>query len=124
MKKFLAIALFFFGGIAVAQAQQTSPVWPGCEDAADKSECFNKKLNAHVRKHYKYPMKDNEYIRGQVKVSFDINKKGEVVVKSIEGSEPLVNEAARKMLEKIPDMEPGTLNGKPDNRNFTTTYRF
>ncbi|WP_324721613.1 energy transducer TonB [Salinimicrobium sp. HB62] len=124
MKKFLVITCFFFGGIAVSQAQQTSPVWPGCEDAEDKSECFNEKLNAHVREHYEYPMKDNEYIRGQVKVSFDVNEKGEVVVKSVEGSEPLVNEAAREMLEKIPDMEPGTLNGEPDSRNFTTTYRF
>lgn len=124
MKKFLVITCFFFGGIAVSQAQQTSPVWPGCEDAEDKTECFNEKLNAHVREHYEYPMKNNAYVRGQVKVSFDINKKGEVVVKSVEGSEPLVNEAARNMLEKIPDMEPGTLNGEPDTRNFTSTYRF
>ena len=124
MKKFLVITCFFFGGIAVSQAQQTSPVWPGCEDAEDQSECFNEKLNAHVREHYEYPMKDNEYVRGQVKVSFDVNEKGEVVVKSVEGSEPLVNEAARKMLEKIPDRTPGTLNGEPDSRNFTTTYRF
>ncbi|WP_029035077.1 energy transducer TonB [Salinimicrobium terrae] len=124
MKKFLVITCFLFGGIAASHAQQTSPVWPGCEDSEDKSECFNEKLNAHVKKHYKYPMEGNEYIRGQVKVSFDINKDGEVVVKSIEGSEPLVNEAAREMLNKIPDMKPGTLNGEPDNRNFTSTYRF
>lgn len=124
MKKFLFIACFFFGGIAVSQAQQTSPVWPGCEDAEDPSECFNEKLNAHVKKHYEYPMKDNEYIRGEVTVSFDVNEEGVVVVKSVEGSEPLVNAAARKMLEKIPDMKPGTLNGEPDTRNFTTTYRF
>jgi hypothetical protein len=124
MKKFLVITCFLFGGVALSQAQQTSPVWPGCEDAEDKSECFNEKLNAHVREHYEYPMQGNEYVRGQVKVSFDINEKGEVMVKSIEGSEPLVNEAAREMLEKIPNMEPGTLNGEPDSRNFTTTYRF
>jgi len=124
MKKFLVITCFFFGGIAVSQAQQTSPVWPGCEDAEDKTECFNEKLNAHVKEHYEYPMKENAYVRGQVKVSFDISKNGEVVVKSVEGSKPLVNEAARNMLEKIPDMEPGTLNGEPDARNFTSTYRF
>ena len=124
MKKFLVITCFFFGGIAVSQAQQTSPVWPGCEDAEDKSECFNDKLNAHVREHYEYPMKQNAYVRGEVTVSFDVNKEGVVVVKSVEGPEPLVNEAARKMLEKIPNMEPGTLNGEPDNRNFTSTYRF
>jgi TonB family protein len=124
MKKLLVIACFFFGGIAGAQAQQTSPVWPGCEDAEDKSECFNEKLNAHVRENYEYPMKQNAYVRGEVKVSFNINEEGKVVVNSVEGSEPLVNEAAREMLKKIPDMKPGTLNGEPDSRNFTTTYRF
>lgn len=124
MKKFLMITCFFFGGLAVSQAQQTSPVWPGCEDSEDIGECFNEKLSAHVREHYEYPMKDNEYIRAQVKVSFDVNEKGEVVVKSVEGPKPEVNAAAREMLEKIPDMKPGTLNGEPDNRNFTTTYQF
>ncbi|NJW53503.1 energy transducer TonB [Salinimicrobium oceani] len=124
MKKFLMITCFFFGGMAAAQAQQTSPVWPGCEDSEDKAACFNEKLSAHVREHYEYPMKNNEYIRAQVKVSFDVNEKGEVVVKSVEGPKPEVNKAAREMLEKIPDMKPGTLNGKPDSRNFTTTYKF
>ena len=124
MKKFLLITCFLFGGVVVSQAQQTSPVWPGCEGKEDLSKCFNEKLNAHVREHYEYPMKDNEYIRGKVTVSFDINEKGEVVVKSVEGPKPEVNAAAREMLEKIPDMKPGTLNGEPDSRNFTSTYQF
>ncbi len=63
-------------------------------------------------------------LRAQVKVSFDINKKGRSCGKTVEGPKPEVNAAARKMLEKIPDMKPGTLNGEPDSRNFTSTYRF
>ena len=124
MKRFMIVICFLFGGIAASQAQQTSPVWPGCEDAEDVGECFNKKLADHVRSTYEYPMEGNEYIRGTVTVSFDINEKGEVVIKSVEGKEPKVNQAAREMLEKIPDMKPGTLNGEPDYRNFTSTYRF
>ena len=124
MKKFLVITCFLFGGIAVSQAQQTSPVWPGCEEAKDQSKCFNEKLAEHVRNNYEFPMKENEYIRGKVTVSFDVTETGEVVVKSVEGPKPEVNAAARKMLEKIPDMKPGTLNGEPDSRNFTTTYQF
>lgn len=124
MKKFLVIIFLFFGSLTAAQAQQTSPVWPGCEEVEDKSKCFNEKLAAHVRKNYKYPMKGNEYIRGKVTVSFDVTETGKVVVKSVEGPKPEVNAAARKMLEKIPDMKPGTLNGEPDSRNFTSTYQF
>lgn len=124
MKRLMTVVCFIFGGIAVSQAQQTSPVWPGCEDAEDVKECFDEKLAAHVRENYEYPMEGNEYVRGTVTVSFDINEKGEVVIKSVEGDEPKVNQAARELLEKIPDMKPGTLNGEPDSRNFTSTYRF
>lgn len=124
MKKFLVITCFLFGGLTAAQAQQTSPVWPGCEEVEDQSKCFNEKLAAHVRNNYEFPMQGNEYIRGKVTVSFDVTETGKVVVKSVEGPKPEVNAAARKMLEKIPDMKPGTLNGEPDSRNFTTTYQF
>lgn len=124
MKKVLFITCLFFGGIAVSQAQQTSPVWPGCEDSKDVKACFNQKLSKHVQENYEYPMEGNEYIRGKVTVSFDISKEGKVVVKSVEGSKPAVNEAAREMIEAIPDMKPGTLNGEPDSRNFTVPFNF
>jgi len=114
----------FFGVITASQAQQTSPVWPGCENSEDVSACFNKKLAEHVRENYEYPMDGNKYVRGKVTVSFDINKEGKVEVKSVEGPEPAVNEAARKMIEAIPDMKPGTLNGEPDSRNFTVPFNF
>ena len=123
MTKLLFIACFLFSGIAFAQ-EQVSPVWPGCEDSEDISKCFNQKLSQHVAENYEYPMNGNEYIRGKVTVSFDINKKGEVVVTSVEGAEPAVNQAAREMLKKIPDMKPGTLNGEPRVSTFTVPFQF
>lgn len=122
MKKLLLVACFLFSGIAFAQAEQTSPVWPGCEDAEDTSACFNQKLGEHVQKNYEYPMEGNEYVRGKVTISFDIDENGEVVVNSVEGPEPKVNEAARVMIMKIPKMQPGTLQGEPDARTFTVAY--
>lgn len=126
MKRILLIACFVIGGMGVSNAQeQTTPVWPGCEDAEDQKKCFNQKLSAHVSQNYEYPMNDNnEYVRGQVKISFDINEEGEVEINSIEGPEPEVNQAAREMINKIPKMKPGTLNGEPDARTFTSTYKF
>ena len=123
MKKLLFVACFLFSGIAFAQ-EQTSPVWPGCEESEDISKCFSQKLSQHVREHYEYPMVNNEYVRGKVTVSFEINEEGEVVVKSVEGAEPAVNDAAREMLEKIPDMEPGTVNGEPRVSTFTVPFQF
>lgn len=124
MKKLLITACLFFGATAFSLAQQTSPVWPGCEDSEDLSACFNQKLTKHVQENYEYPMENNEYIRGKVTVSFDISEAGDVVVKSIKGPKPAVNKAARKMIEAIPEMKPGTLNGEPDSRNFTVPFNF
>lgn len=124
MKRILLIACFLIGGIGVSNAQQTSPVWPGCENSEDVKACFNQKLSAHVAEHYEYPMDGNEYVRGKVTVSFDIDENGDVVINSVEGSEPKVNQAAREMLSKIPKMKPGTLNGEPDARTFTVPFNF
>ncbi|SHG62584.1 TonB protein C-terminal [Salegentibacter echinorum] len=125
MKKFMLITCFIIGGFATAQAQQTSPVWPGCEDAEDVKACFNQKLAQHVRKNYEYPQsEDGEYIRGKVKISFTITEEGKAVVESVEGDKAEVNAAAKAMIQKIPDMEPGTLNGEPDDRNFTVPFNF
>ena len=125
MRKLLFLTCMFFSVTAFSQAQQTSPVWPGCENAEDLSACFNQKLGQHVQENYEYPMNDdNEYVRGKVTVSFDINQDGEVEVNSIEGEQPQVNEAARQVISEIPDMEPATLNGEPDARTFTVGYNF
>ena len=118
----MLIACFVVGGLTSAQAQQTSPVWPGC-DAEDAKACFNQKLSEHVSENYEYPQtEDGDYIRGKVEISFTISEEGKVVVNSVEGPEPKVNEAAKEMIQKIPDMEPGTLEGEPDDRNFTVAY--
>jgi len=103
MKKLLVITCFLLGGISLANAQQTSPVWPGCENSEDVKKCFNQKLSQHVSKNYEYPKNDKgEYVRGKVTISFDINENGEVVVNSIKGKESEVNKAAREMIKKNP----------------------
>lgn len=40
MKKLLVITCFLLGGMGIANAQQTSPVWPGCEDTESIKEVF------------------------------------------------------------------------------------
>lgn len=125
MKKLIVLACFLIGGVSLSSAQQTSPVWPGCENAEDVKNCFNQKLSQHVSDNYEYPKNDaGEYVRGKVTVSFTITENGEVEVNSVEGAKPQVNQAAKAMLMKIPKMEPGTLNGEPDARNFTVPFNF
>lgn len=57
-------------------------------------------------------------------IKFEVDEEGKVNVLNIEGDEPLVNEAAKEMIEKMPKMEPGTLQGEPDAREFTVPFKF
>lgn len=126
MKKLLVITCFLLGGIGLANAQQqTSPVWPGCENAKNVKKCFNQKLSEHVRSNYVYPKNDQgQYERGKVTVTFTVEKNGEIVVNEVKGKNPAVNQAAKEMLQKIPKMKPGTLEGEPDDREFTMSFNF
>lgn len=125
MKKLLLIASFIVATATTLQAQQESPVWPGCEGSENVKSCFNKKLSQHVRDNYEYPKNDaGEYVRGEVTITFEVDEKGIVNVINVKGDEPLVNEAAKKMIEKMPKMKPGKLNGEPDAREFTVPFKF
>ncbi|MDR9458194.1 MAG: energy transducer TonB [Salegentibacter sp.] len=130
MKNLFVIALFFVTGFGFAQetsvegntvtSKQTAPVWPGCEDESDKKSCFNMNLMTHVKENYKYPKNDEgEYLRGKVTIKMEVNEEGIVVIKSVEGDNPKVNAAATEMIEKMPKMQPGTLDGKPSAISYT-----
>lgn len=130
MKNLFLVVFLFVGSLGFAQeteaegnkvtSKQSAPVWPGCEDSEDKKACFNQKLMEHVQNNYEYPKNDDgDYLRGKVTIKLEINEEGEAVVKSVEGAEPKVNEAATAMVEKMPTMEPGTLDGKPKTTSYT-----
>ncbi|MGY5850008.1 energy transducer TonB [Salegentibacter sp. F14] len=130
MRSLFVIALFLTTSFGFAQetsvegntvtSKQTAPVWPGCEEEADKKSCFNQKLMTHVRENYQYPKNDDgEYLRGKVTIKMEVNEEGNVVVKSVKGGAPKVNAAAKEMIEKMPKMQPGTRNGKPSAVGYT-----
>ncbi|MUP42014.1 energy transducer TonB [Gramella aestuarii] len=105
--------------------RETAPIWPGCESADDKKECWNKNFMDHVKQNYKYPKNEKgEYIRGKATVSMEITEKGNVVVTKVEGDNPKVNAAAKKMIMSIPKMTPGKLAGKPRAIKYTIPLTF
>ena len=130
MRSLFFVALFFVTSLGFSQdtkvegntvtSKQTSPIWPGCEGEEDTKACFNQKLMAFVPENYEYPKtEDGDYLRGKVTIKMEVNEEGNVVVKSVDGPEPKVNEAATAMIEKMPKMEPGTLDGKPRAASYT-----
>ncbi|MGY5846507.1 energy transducer TonB [Salegentibacter sp. HM20] len=129
MKKFFVIALFFTTAFGFSQttaegnkvtSKQTPPVWPGCEDSADKKDCFNQQLMQHIRDNYKYPQNDDgEYVRGKVTFRLEVNEEGVAEVKNIETAKPEIEAAVKQMASKIPKMQPSTMNGKPTTAGYT-----
>ena len=130
MRSLLVIALFFATSFGFAQetsvegntvtSKQTAPVWPGCEDEADKKSCFNMNLMTHVKENYVYPKNDaGEYIRGKVTIKMEVNEEGKVMIKSVDGDNTKIIAAVTEMIEKMPKMKPGTRDGKPSAVGYT-----
>ncbi|HET7361089.1 MAG TPA: energy transducer TonB, partial [Salinimicrobium sp.] len=87
MKKLFFIAFLMISSFGFAQegvkaegntitVREIGPVWPGCEGTEEEiSDCFSKKLSAHVAENYQY-VKDSEgnYVRGKSTITFIVNK--------------------------------------------------
>jgi protein TonB len=140
MKKLFIFSLILFSTTTVFSQEwgsvnknevtmkEIAPIWPGCESGsvAERDDCFNKKLAAHISKNFKYPAdayKKNE--QGRVLVDFIVNEKGIIeVTKTSGGSISLQNEAKRNILS-IPKMvKPGMLGGKPKAIKYTVPFTF
>ena len=81
------------------------PVFPGCEDAEDQKACFNEKIMAHISTHFVYPpeaVKMN--IEGRVNVLFTISKEGAIKNLRIRGPHELLENATKKIFDKLPQM--------------------
>lgn len=136
MKKLFILTFLLFGFNSMAQEdvkvegntitiKETAPVWPGCEDSNDKKACFNSMLMKHIKENYKYPKNEKgEYIRGKATVSLEVTEKGNVMVTKVEGANPKVNAAAKKMIMAIPRMTPGHAAGKPRSVKYTIPLSF
>lgn len=88
------------------------PVFPGCETAEDPRACFMSKVNEHIRKYFKYPEEAQlNNIQGRVFVQFTIKSDGSIDNIRTRGPEKILEDAAREILEKLPNMIPGEQNG-------------
>lgn len=74
----------------------------------------------------RYPMEaQKNKIQGKVFVSFIINQKGEPVnFKVVKSVHPLLDQEALRVLQLMPNWQPGTQRGKPVNVSFTVPINF
>ncbi|KAB7529100.1 TonB family protein [Flagellimonas olearia] len=102
-----------------------APIFPGCEDAVDRRACFVKNLQEHIRKHFNYPKEAQEKgIQGRVNVIFIIDTEGRIVDIRKRGPNELLENEAVRIIEKLPQMQPGKQNGEAVNVPFSIPIAF
>lgn len=101
------------------------PVFPGCENASDKRECFNEMMQKHVQNNFRYPELAQEMgIQGRVSTRFEIKGDGSIGTIQKRGPHKILEEEATRILSKLPKMTPGKQRGTPVKVAFDIPIHF
>lgn len=91
------------------------PIFPGCEGLSKNKmkDCFQQKVQEHVRKNFKYPQTALEMnIQGRVSVVFIIDSKGHTTNVRSRGPDRILEKEAERIIGLLPKMTPGKQRGK------------
>ena len=90
------------------------PVFPGCKRSnAELKACFQKKMQEHLHKNFRYPVVASELnIQGKVFVFFLIDKNGKVTKIRSRGPDKLLETEAERIIGLLPNMQPGKQRNK------------
>ncbi len=98
------------------------PIYPGCEEIKTNNErkaCFQKHMQAHIIKHFRYPASAMELgIQGRVHVQFKIDNKGHITNIRMRGPDNTLEKEAARIIAALPQMTPGRQRG----RNVAVPY--
>jgi len=104
------------------------PVYPGCEDQVTNSEkkaCFQKKMQEHIKKHFRYPATAIELgIQGRVHVQFKINSEGYITGIRMRGPDSNLEKEAERIIAALPRMTPGRQRGRKVNVPYSIPINF
>lgn len=79
----------------------------------ETKECFNEKMRKHVLKYFVYPsLAKDDGIQGRTNIYFIIEKDGSIQDKTIIGGHPILQKQSLQIIEKLPILVSGELNGK------------
>lgn len=89
------------------------PLFPGCAGEDNGRDCFNAMMQKHIAKNFRYPKEAQEKgIQGRVNVIFTIDRDGVVKNIRMRGPDQLLEEEAKRIMMRLPDMKPGYHNGE------------
>lgn len=105
-----------------------APVFPGCEDLKtqqEQKECFNQKMQEHVKQHFKYPGEALEMnISGRVYIQFVIDSSGRVTGIQKRGPDRLLEQEAERIISLLPQLKPGQQRGRPVSVRYAIPINF
>ena len=101
------------------------PIFPGCENAAEKRACFNDQIQKHISKNFSYPIEAQKAgIQGRVSVMFVITAEGTVENIQMRGPHKLLEDEVERIIKKLPDMSPGINKGVAVNMPYSIPVNF
>jgi len=101
------------------------PVFPGCGDATDKRACFQEKMQQHIMKNFRYPEQaQTQGIQGRVSIVMIIGSDGNIADIRMRGPHELLEAEARRIIEKLPRMEPAKFEGEDVSAAFSIPITF
>ncbi|GAB5540061.1 MAG: hypothetical protein Salg2KO_21640 [Salibacteraceae bacterium] len=101
------------------------PIFPGCENEKDKRACFQKMMNKHIGKVFRYPGIAQEMgIEGKVYTQFTIQKDGNIGNVLLRGPDKILEAEAGRIIGKLPKMKPGKQRDKNVKVSFTIPINF
>ena len=103
------------------------PIFPGCEkvDKSQRRDCFQEKMNKHIRKNFRYPEIAQEMgIQGRVYVNFIIAKDGKITNIRMRGPDKNLENEAQRIISRLPSMIPGKQRGRPVRVTFSIPITF
>ncbi|WP_405380425.1 energy transducer TonB [Maribacter sp. LLG6340-A2] len=101
------------------------PVFPGCENDSDKRACFNRMIQKHIGKNFRYPEIAQEMgVQGRVSVMFVIQKDGSIGNVRMRGPDKNLEKEAARIINKLPKMTPGKQRGRAVRVPFSIPINF
>ena len=105
-----------------------APVFPGCDTCPteqERRECFNQKVQEHIKNNMVYPEPALEMrLSGRVFIKFEVDSKGRVTNIQKRGPDKLLENEAVRLISSLPQMKPGIQRGKPTKVTYAIPINF
>lgn len=110
-------------------AIQNVPVYPGCEKKKsnfDKRKCMSDKINKLIRKKFNGSIASDYGLSGRQKihVQFLIDRTGQVTGIQTKAAHPALEKEAKRVVNKIPEMQPGKQRDKAVSVKYNLPITF